>query len=530
MKMKFSFALTAVIFFLSFSAFAGPPTMVDESDTGVAYRWPNGVINVYFDRGDFTESITNAAAIKMVEDAWKKWEEGTLQLTVTTDQIPVIKGSIDFVNKGFEGSVDITGTNYQPYVKFDGNSQYNASHNTVVIFDQTGEIMLDIIAGGDDKMDVDDVSGYLGVTFIDNTDQTTHVIKNGTIVFNGNALTDQVESTIRPSILHELGHLLNLDHSALNDPCLDTVNCADGDTDAVGATFPTMHYSIVSFSASADYATDYGLYHPQYSLHADDIAWAAYLYNHDKDTSLIKTDFCTVTGQLQDVYQRPFQGIQVYAKAVGGTGEDEYSQADAYSTVTGVFYNACAKTKDVSGAYNKREGRFIIPGLRPNVTYNLWYSQLPPWPNAGSVCSSLAECTTEGSLGSGINPYAPPRDIDKGANDVYIMKTTGDSTDFICTKGGEVLTTKTFTMNVDLDSPQYKYYNISGEKFECDPSTPGKKVEEAESGGESHWYSSFDDRFKKGWCSLNPAAGASAVDMMWLLIPALVVVYRRFRG
>jgi hypothetical protein len=238
--------------------------------------------------------------------------------------------------------------------------------------------------------------------------------------------------------------------------------------------------------------------HPQYSLHRDDIAWATYLYQGQVANSNINTQFCTIKGRIYDIEGRGFQGAQLTAS------ELDDGLRYAITAISGSKYTVCVEDNETAG---REAGEFVIMGLRPNKAYKLEYGPIPDWCDGQSPCG----------LGSGINPFAPPRQLNDGT-----ARTADGNSTFFCEEGGEVIETEQIVASADLED-DITHFDDDENEFKCTLGV-GKEIvvpkgEEGDGG---------DGIKKKGWCSLVPESQQS-FGFLWLILSLLMVLrFRRY--
>lgn len=487
------FIYTLFLFlFVGTNVFAGSPNYIDENGTGAFYRWKNGKVNVYFDAGPLI-NMSNSTAVISVVDAWREWETAYLYGSTINDKLYVNKdpGSIDFIpGEGLlsdgtpgeiyeKGGIDIDVNNYTDYIC--GDQAYDSNRNTVIIFDYNGEILEKMVEIG--CIETDDV---YGITELFAFDKDNMNILTGTILINGKLFnTTGGADKFVPTLIHELGHLMNLDHSAVNHECFSDPNCA-GVEDG-WQYLPSMYRYALA---------DAG----QETLSEDDIAWSSYLYNYKNPNSLLMSKFCTVRGKVYDVDQRGFQGAQMIVR-------DQNDQLSyAISAITGSVYPACTIDNPSENIY---PGEYVITGLRPGKTYAVEYGPIPDF------CADQDYC----GLASGINPYAPPRQLEEG------FAKTGGSYDFVCQEGGQVIEADPVILAADLDKSAYREYSFDGYDFTCTPGV-GMEIEETPDDSENEG----EGAEKKGWCSLIPGSSSGFAPIFFLIPAILIALLRRKRS
>jgi hypothetical protein len=123
-------------------------------------------------------------------------------------------------------------------------------------------------------------------------------------------------------------------------------------------------------------------------------------------------------------------------------------------------------------------------------------------------------------MGSGINPYAPPRDLESGN-----IEFSGGGFEFECAEGGKEIAAKQAKLGVNLNDSEYRRYEFDGQKYACEPGV-GKVIDETEGDEAVSPYGMPVS--KKGWCSLSPKAPPEAFALL-LILPALATLVLRFR-
>lgn len=353
-----STAVTVVGFFILLffvgtqSARAGGGYIITES--GEPSRWDNTVnIRIHPESGE-CGSFTNAQMLTKLDDNLGYW----LDLTDVDLNFVVTTGSI--------GGVD--GCNYGDYlVGVDGATNAGISDGlNPVLFDNDGEIVAEV-AGSANKFRVLGFANPSGFA----SDFTE--IVDGQAVFNcrclpGNtngACTGGVEFTedeLNFTMVHELGHMLNLDHTQINGELADTAS-TDDDTN-----IPTMYP--VSENAAA-----------QISPTQDDIVNLADIY----PAATFNSTYCLVTGTLLDSSGNPLRCADVQATTA--------DVADAVAFVSGAYAPAVDGNDDGdtvdAGECTSNCGDFQLY-LTPGKTYTV----------------AVAAINSSFTGGSGISPCA----------------------------------------------------------------------------------------------------------------------------
>jgi len=297
-------------------AHAGGPFIY--ADNGSIVKWPTTggftSVTLTLDQGNLG-LLANAQADGLVADVigvWNGVSQSTVRLTIAAAPL----------------TTDVTHLNYQSFV---GLVAPLHGFNPLV-YDVDGQIM-DLLAGNGGNQFL----GYASpVYYVDaNNNPAPGNIVEGRVVLNGRFLDG---NTIAPNpevptaefegvIVHELGHMLGLDHSQINP------------MDPTNNTQPTMVPFFVPGTSGMR------------TLKMDDIAWISYLY----PSAQYAASFGSISGQVIERVgptDQGFQGINVIARRVGG------ARIDAISCVSGYVYYAGFGSPDLAG-------RYLIPGAPP---------------------------------------------------------------------------------------------------------------------------------------------------------------------
>lgn len=379
--------LCAAVLSAAVSAQAGGPMLVDAGKSGEPARWRNGVVRWKADRGPLTRTITNQKAIdQWVKPLFEKWKSAAL--AVSGRAAPAVTVALDFI---FEGVVDadITRENYRDY------TDPNFSRQTVVIFDADGTIIENFFGGA--ALECGQPMNCIAGVAAPLADASTQVINGGFVILNGR-LIDGVNTRdnkelsaeqFKAVILHEMGHLLNLDHSQVNLEMAESCrsyNCAEG------AAIPTMYPASLS--------------REQFLFHRDDVVTLSWLY----PSEAFLNNFCTVTGEVKNAEGKGMQGVNVVAKNVSHPIED------ARSWVSGSLYPG--------GVEN---GTYILAGLNPGEEYEVHYEEL----------------THKYDGGGGFSPLGADSPANFGAQ---VIPGPGGTATIRCGGGGELIAMPEFSV------------------------------------------------------------------------------------
>ncbi len=333
------FALSLIL--ISSSTFAGGPFAVDTlGDSGVALRWGSNRLEWHLDPGAMASGYNNATGKEWVEDALDKWSN------ITIKNASIVAVSTCQFSASYQGDLaeDITVDNVSPYISS------TTSGDSAIIFDEDGEITASLM--GESNKDT-----VVGLSAPLRSDSTGLYITKGFALFNGYVLssgtlasTESVANELfQATILHELGHLINLDHSQVNDSIAQqcsnsgTIYSRDGSCPQGGQYIPTMYPELLTTL--------------QGNLSRDDKITLSWIYPNNT----FQNDFCTITGQVFDENGDPLKGVNIVAKRVGESEDMAY--LDARSFVSGAMHTGCTG----SDSYYYLHG--IVPGQVYQVTY-----------------------------------------------------------------------------------------------------------------------------------------------------------------
>lgn len=412
--MKIRMILAIVILLSPIFADAGQPWW--GSELGKPYRWQNGVIEWISVPGDLAASVNNAEAVKWVEEAFDKWAKAALYnsaaggLITTVDLHPSKGGVLNATLSADPKSND-----------FYLNTILNGKLPPTIIFDKDGSILAHLCKTYL-SCNPDDLMAYTMVSDQMDLDPATHAIRHGVTILNGTQInkTGIDTESFKASVLHEIGHLLGLDHSALNDGYATTV---DSKLDRkpvanMGKGIPTM-YPVNDKEEG--------------SLHNDDVMAISMLYPSTAFTS----QFCSLIGKVVDGSGAGIQGVEVVART---TIAADWA-TDAYSAMTGVNFPVPT-----------RDGHYYIYGLVPGKKYAVGLAPLPRFKSDGSGVGRYGKETGVEPPAFKVNCDGLPkehcdalgRDIAAGGGATYEVS---------CDKGGQQIVMDTVSLHpVTIDA------------------------------------------------------------------------------
>lgn len=369
---------------------AASPWYVDPKGTGTPYTWGSGSLPWFIEQQDLGP-IKYDQVLDIIKTAFATWQQAALPLSsktkvATVKMTPVMGGII---------KEPVTEKNYDQLSK------------TVIVMDPDGKITMQEMCRQDPvgckndptifKTDAADVAA---LTLILDLDDASLTVKRGVTVLNGLFLAgadaandkDPKMQQFRSTVTHEIGHLFNLDHSALNQE----VYSGEVEGFPIAGAIPTMYPLILEGSNA------------QQDLHEDDIVAISDLYPAPDYTQ----KFCLIAGKLIGSDQKGLQGALVVARSTLDP------TTVAVSTLSGGLFPA--ETAD---------GSYFLRGIKPGLKYSVGYGELAD-----------AKYT-----GSGLGPYFPPRG---GFGQGPILAGGGKLKEVSCAKGGETIVMDTVQLSV----------------------------------------------------------------------------------
>jgi len=337
---------------------------------GIPYRWEGPVVyNV--DRGDLKPGVTaysHDSVAQMVHDAFSTW-----QAALSNGVLQISEGASLPLTSDTSAGSDVNASNFGLYI----NSPKAVNP---IVFDADGEI-IDAIYGSCSKFSLLAFAGF------ETLNSDTAAVTKARAVFSGACIPDASgntasksgcgpcaltldENQVKTMILHELGHLLGMDHSQVNPNSY--LECkADGVCPvSVEEDLPTMFPMIVPGAQMQ-------------TLHRDDIAYFNRLYGNPS------LDTCSVSGKiLASDGKTELRGVEVVARNV----DSRFAETDAISFVSG------AEAPRLSASSKAREncagdcGNYEITGLQEGESYQLCVQNI----------------LSQFQGGSGIEPVDPP--------------------------------------------------------------------------------------------------------------------------
>lgn len=214
---------------------------------------------------------------------------------------------------------------------------------TPVIYDQEGRMTATLFAGAEFT-----IAGYAGPNTVDPA--TGHILE-GLAILNGKFFdgqpgpTDMSREQFEGVLVHEFGHMLNMDHAVFNDAFgLALADSVFQQGNANYTHYPTMH-SII---------------HPQaISLEFDDRAWISNLY---PSPAFAQTAAFSGRVRLNDALPgTPLDGVNVVAR----------SATDVQLAIS------CVSGYDNGNPAARRSGDIFFPGLPPG---SRWVFDIEPIP------------------------------------------------------------------------------------------------------------------------------------------------------
>ncbi|QQR81659.1 MAG: hypothetical protein IPJ69_06020 [Deltaproteobacteria bacterium] len=304
--------------------------------TGAPIGWePGTTIHYYVDPGPLGR-LTNEQARTLIRAAMDIWENASPYADTPR-----------FVYEGLLPE-DVTGSNYSTYVSghecYDSDlalceAQTQRDLKTVIIFDEDDSILTSALCLSRG------CSAIAGSGVFSGSASNPHNINTGYLVLG--KVAGEISTPIYAVVglmTHELGHLLGLAHTSINE------QATIADTVGFGRYVPTMYTSTLSFS-------DLNPARSSSTLNPDDIAGITTLYPATSGATMLGT----IKGILTKSNGTPMYHVNVVARNI----EDPLCETYSFLSGRSCFFNT---TCNIPG--RDADAGYIISSI-PSGTYTV---------------------------------------------------------------------------------------------------------------------------------------------------------------
>ena len=342
-----------ILLFISISVFAWPQlaqaggahqTTID----GLPYRWEKPIV-YNLDRGDLKPGDSDFSRERMaaiIADSFAIWTDALVDGSLSIQEGESLPLAVDGLGD------DVNFSNYSAYL---GSSK---PVNPIVL-DADGEV-LDAVFGSCAKFSTLAFAGFERV----NEDSAS--IEKARAVFSGACIPDASgrtvtkdgcgpcaltldEDRVRRMVVHEIGHLLGMDHSQVNPESYSACRATGTCSVSIEEDIPTMFPMLVEGAKME-------------TLHADDVAYFNRLYGQPESST------CGVEGKvLASDGVTELRGVEVVLRSV----DSRFEREEALAFISGAEAPRL-RHNDKSAANCAGDcGAYRITGLKPGATYQV---------------------------------------------------------------------------------------------------------------------------------------------------------------
>ncbi len=315
---------------------------------GIPYRWEKPLV-YNLDRGDLKpgdSDFSRERVAQIIAESFATWIE-----SLQGGSLSIGEGeSLPLAADGLGDDVNIS--NYSVYL---GSSK----PVNPIILDADGEV-LDAVFGSCAKFNT------LAFAGLEQVNEATASIEKARAVFSGACIPDASghtvskdgcgpcaltldETRVRRMILHEIGHMLGMDHSQVNPESYASCRATGTCSVSIEEDLPTMFPMLVEGAKME-------------TLHADDIAYFNRLYGNPEQGS------CGVEGRvLASDGKTELRGVEVVLRSV----DSRFEREEALAFISGAEAPRLRAGDKTAANCAGDCGGYQITGLKPGETYKV---------------------------------------------------------------------------------------------------------------------------------------------------------------